>query len=345
MKHIKLSLYFSCLVVLASCDKNSSDKQDSLEKLDVGKSNISVMSGVDDGMLAFYTFLQTPSNGSFGLVNVSSYSAYPYVPRTPRETTEQAATTTTDRGHGHYEFTGSFYDDNQNIVPGGSVSFGPITISPDPLRGNMYLQSSFGGAAALTTSVDYDAVAGQTVNFTLNPNSPGLPASGSLYIPQRMTVKFGLENPDIDGGSAPRRHGPIHGNMFAYWETPTNNASGCELRWVPDPQNTSGVVISVEYDAENSKQFFPGSPAGDRKRYQAFRVPDNGKFIIPNTAFSALFPGVNVQQDGLHALVMVAVGRANYTLAGNEADAGRKYSVYTASVVEAPVAIDRPPRP
>lgn len=336
MKQIKLSLYFMGLVALASCDKNSDKKENLLEKFDAGKSNITTMSGVGDGVEAFYTFLQTPSNGSFGLVNVSSYGAVPYRPRTASVAGARAAAAA-DRGHGHYEFTGAFYDGNQKVVPGGSVSFGPITIAPDPARGNMYLQNSFGGAA-LTTSADYNAIAGQTVNFTLNPNAPGLPVSGSLYIPQRMAVKIGRENPDTDGGSTGPRPFPLLGNMFNRWESTVNNVYGCELGWIADPQNNSGVVVSVEYDAENSKQVFPESPAGDRKRYVAFRVPDNGKFIIPNTVYSTLFPGVDVR-DGLKAIVMVSVGRANYTMASNSADAGRKYSVYTASVIEVPVMI------
>jgi hypothetical protein len=173
MKLFKLSLYFICLVALASCDKNSSIKQNALEKLDRIKSSITPMSGVGDGMLPFYTFLQTPSNGSFGLVNFSSYATRPYVPRNPPGGAAVAtvASATTDRGHSHYEFNGAFYDASRNIVPGGAVSFGPITISPDPLRGNMYLQNSF-GAAALATPTDFTSVAGQTVNFTLNPNAP-----------------------------------------------------------------------------------------------------------------------------------------------------------------------------
>lgn len=338
MKPIKLFLYIITLMAMTSCDKNAVNRQNSLEKLEVGRSDVSTMSGVGDGIEAFYTFLQTQSNGSFGLVNFSSYRV-----------AGLQSPVTSDRGHGNYEFNGAFYDDNQNIVPGGLVSFGPLSISSDPARGNMYLQNSFGGAAAAAAPAatpapafdpvtDYNSVAGQTLNFTLNPSTPGLPVSGSLYVPQRMSVKFGFENPNTDGGSSPPRQSPIMGNNFPRWGTTVNNTVGCELGWVADPLNTSGVVVTVEYDAENSKSVLPASPAGDRKRYVAFRVADNGRFIIPTTVYSTLFPGLD-PRDGFSALVTVTVGRATYTMASNSADPARKYSVYAATVVEVPVYI------
>jgi hypothetical protein len=330
MKRNYLCLYGYLLLILCSCGKK--DQQGKLEKIDARTANrLATTENVND-IMGFYNFMETPTNGTFGLTQHGVY-----VNRYPPRAFE-------DNSNDNYEFTGAFYDANRNIIPGGKVRFGRLEFLPNPNKGNLYSLSSYNVVTQPTngyTPVQYRSVEGQTWNFTIDPNAGGTtlrggaPLSGTLYFPQR--VRPLTDGPKVLVGS----------NYFYTWVYDFFNAPGgaLTLTWNADAQNDKGVVISIEYDYELSSQFSGTSPTTreGNKLYKAFRVPDNGSYTLQMADLNEMFPNRDIYQP-FNILVNVTIGRANYAIASS-ADGLQKYSVYAGSAAEMPILINWSARP
>lgn len=314
MKHILF--YTSLLFVLAGCSKNVKESGGKLDMIDAG--DALALSAADDpnDIMGFYSFIEAPANGTFGaLVYNMDYIRYPS--NTPQPTSND-----------QLKVTGAFYDANKNMIAGGIVTFGHLNLLPNPGDGNLYSLKSYTVDPNFQAGVppnSYAALAGKTVSVTVDP-TPGsstartpAPVTGSLYIPQKIVLRHD------------QMKRIVIRNNYVYSLSSFFNGGATDIVWWPDPNNTKGVVISVEYDYETSIMLQPGSPRNRRKYYRAFRVPDNGRFTLNFNQIAAFFGSTPTPYS---AMVVITVGRANYAHLSS-ADGLQKYAVYAGSAVEA----------
>lgn len=317
MKHTYL--YGCLLLALAGCVKHDKEASGKLDKIDAAKTDAVVAADDPNDIMSFYSFMETPTNGTFGaLVHAVEYNRYP--PTTVRYVPNDLLS-----------FSGAFYDANKNIIPGGTVTFGWLNFLPNPAMGNLYSMNSYtvNGTPPRGTRVNYySSIAGTTQTVTINPTAGGstlrtAPITGSLYVPSKMALK-----------PADMQREVLKENYFYKFWSPMYGGT-MDIVWWPDANNTKGVVITFEYDYDLSRQFHPGSPPSDRKYYRAFRVPDNGKFTVRFGEIAGIFPNAT---PPFNAIVTLTIGRANYAIMSS-ADGLEKYSVYAGSALETGVNI------
>lgn len=325
-----LPLYGFLLLVASSCSKyeNATDEnvaKNKLDKIDAGK--VTAFSpGDPNDIMAFYSFSATPVNGTFGLKCYSTHaSLLPPNPSSPYPNNDNI-------------FSGAFYDANDNIIPGGVVTFGKINFLPNPQNGYFYdMTSAVPSPAAGPRDHlgSYASMEGTTQTIQIDPTPGGSSrtgargantniVSGSLYIPSKALLRPGLMQRELLGSNYFfKMFSPMYGGTY-------------DIYWWPDNNNDKGVVISVEYDAEFSSQFHASSPVTTSKVYRAFRVPDNGKYTLKFSDIADMFPNANPPYN---AVVVLTIGRASYSILSS-GDGLQKYAVYAATATETALNIN-----
>src|SRR5262245_40105186 len=124
-------LYGCLLLGVCSCGKN--EAQHKLDKVDARKAATETINDNPTDIMGFYSFIEAPNNGAFGLTQFAEYTN-PFPPPTRIQH---------DETNDNVEFSGAFYDANRNIIPGGRVKFGRFEFLPNPGKGNLYSMSSY----------------------------------------------------------------------------------------------------------------------------------------------------------------------------------------------------------
>ncbi|MBS0028165.1 hypothetical protein ACTJJ0_06120 [Chitinophaga sp. 22321] len=313
----KLSIYAALFISAISCNKSERATENKLDKLDASKRNAKTELDDSGDILAFYEFMEAPVNGKFGLRCYQTFRN-PVPPATASRIAEEKM-----------DFVGAFYDADKNIIPGGTITFGKINFFTNPKNSYVYDMSAYAASPAAGPRdriSQYWAHGGQTQAITIDPNPGGAIAANtrsteqattSLYLPSSIALKPTQMYKEV-----------LWNNNF--FTLRTTNSSSYDIYWYPDPDNSKGVVIAVEYDYDFSSLFLPSSPSGTRKYYKAFRVPDNGHFTLSYSDIAGIFPNAN---PPFEALTTLTIGRANYSIAESP-DGLAKYGVYATTVLE-----------
>ncbi|WP_142683012.1 hypothetical protein [Chitinophaga polysaccharea] len=325
-------LYITILLVLFGCSKKEQKKGDQLDKIDAKKAAALLDITAGNDIMAFYSFIETPVNGIFGLKHYQTLT-----PATP-------ARTVFDR----LQFGGAFYDANNNIIPGGNVTFGKALFYPDPNNGFFYSFKSYApsSAAGPRDHVNsFISVQGTTQTIAVDPvysptsrsaassiNTPSI-STGSMYIPKRLDLGIGQ-----------MRTAPYRNDTYYTMDCYTQEQRGSyDLYWNADPMNDKGVVIILEFDDALQGVLDTAlitAPVSDRKQYNALRVPDNGHYTLSFEDIKKVFP-----QAFRRATISVTIGRANYSFVSSPSGL-EKYAIYAATASEMMLVINTiRPRP
>ncbi|MBS0031442.1 hypothetical protein ACTJJ0_22995 [Chitinophaga sp. 22321] len=325
-------LYIVLLLALFGCSKKEAKKSEQLDQIDVKKIS-AFQSVVGNDIMAFYSFIETPVNGTFGIKHYQTLA-----PSTPARTVSSTL-----------QFGGAFYDANNNIIPGGDITFGKILAHPYQSNGFFYsLKNAEPSAAANPRDHigEYTSVQGTIQNIAVNPvyspptrsgagnaRTPAV-STGTLYFPLRLDLGIGKMQTQQYGNDS-------YFTMVCYVKDQTGSY---DLYWNADPQNDKGIVIVLEYDDGLQGNLGTSTspwPPKDRKRYTALRVPDNGKYTL---SYQDIVNAMGVMFD--KATLTVTIGRANYSFV-NSPTGLEKYAIYTATASEMMLVINAifPPRP
>lgn len=300
-------------ILMAGCSKMEK-KESTLDKFNTKVSFAASTTGTDN-ILDYYTFVETPTNGTFGISGFSTG-------RSIKTTATANTNTDTLASLTPLGVNGMFYDNNQNPYFGGTVSFGALTLKPNPSSGNTYLvdttasQTGLGSAMSSSGYIDYSVFNGKKIQINLNPvygvtNSPTRGATDSIYVPKTIRMEKNSTLFYTDG----------MGSSILNIYSKNNNTI---LNWNADPENTNGVVIIIEYDPTlkfNTDYWAPQTPPESRHLYAALRVPDNGQYA---------FTPEDLQGLPTNCMAKFIIGRAMYKMV-NDRDGFETYSVYTAT--------------
>jgi hypothetical protein len=320
MKPTSLYIYASLLLFLCSCGKKDEQTKSKLDKVDARSSARMAVTNVNlNDIVDFYTFMETPTNGKFGIIHHSVKSA-----------TAQQNTVSDDS----YTFNGAFYDANMNLVPGGKVTIAGVEFSP---VNNFYsLNSYYIPGRPSKDPLKYGSLESQSIGFSIDPTPGGTtarpvpvpgPTTSTFYIPKKVSMATNGTKTQVGN------------NFFDVWTyQPLLNPKTLTITWNADPLNDKGVVIIFDYDNQISSMYYPGSPAYPVRHYKAFRVPDNGSYTLSATDLNEVFPDRDVYKQ-FNALISVTVGRANYSIISS-GDNLKKYSIYAGSAQETPLVLN-----
>jgi|GEM_PF-4043052 len=233
----QLGIVLFLVLALNGCSKG--DKADNKAKIsDIGKTKASTLKPATlagaGGVLDYYSFITQPSNGVFGIKSYGTRN-------------QQSNTRATFVG-------GSFVDANNNPLPGGPVSIGPLSLVDSVVSGT----DSYG-----LSSIQSPSLFGNNTTFNINPNPngsvTGKNATATLYAP-----------------------------ALIYFNTLSSGSiieAGATLTWNGDPLNPQNVLIVIEYD--------PGLAANASKAAQypnrittSLSVTDNGSYQFVDPQFN-----------------------------------------------------------
>ncbi len=319
MKHYIGLLLLSFL--LFGCSKNEK-KLSSLDKFGTKKSFALSTEG-SSNVIDYYSFLANPANGIFGITANTTDLARPASFNTSGATAKPNATSLTITP---VNIGGAFYDANSHIISGGTVSFGGITLNPNPGHGNYYgLENSsisnptLANAISANGYLDYSTLAGTVIPVSINPiygssNLPNKGADGTMYVPQIIR---------LDKASMPFYSDGMGSSILSIYSKNNNT----NIQWNADPNNGNGVVIIIEYDPtfkSNLDYWAPQSPPENRRLYCAVKVPDTGQYT---------FTPEDLQGLPSNCMAIMTIGRAQY-VTFNDRDTYSQYSLYAATAVE-----------
>jgi len=147
---------------------------------------------------------------------------------------------------------GSFYDQANNIIPGGNVTIDTF---------------HFAGALSYGTQIDNtvdNSFFGRNIQIMLNPPEGQAPQfSAQLYLPVNLFAQIGASEENI------------------FYPT------GDTLFWNTDPANRNGMVITLDYDPN---QYLNNNLSSSNYITKTITgIADNGSYVIPSDILS-LFP-------------------------------------------------------
>ncbi|MEO8854485.1 MAG: hypothetical protein ABI359_11950 [Ginsengibacter sp.] len=155
---------------------------------------------------------------------------------------------------------GSFYDQANNIIPGGNVTIDTF---------------HFTGALSYGTQIDNtvgNSFFGRNIQVMLTPPAGQAPQfSAQVYLPLNLFAQIGSS--DL--------------NIF--------HPTGDTLFWNADPANKNGMIISLDYDPNQYLNNNLSSPNYITKTIAG--IADNGSYVIPANILSMFPPGgfINVK--------------------------------------------------
>ncbi|NLR57511.1 hypothetical protein HGH93_05345 [Chitinophaga polysaccharea] len=311
-------LYSAIVLLFLGCNKNPADKNNQLNKIDARKSAAVMTTSDPSDIMAFYNFIESPVNGVFGFKETKIINN-----NLPRQANTDP----------YAQFDGAFYDANNNIIPGGEITFGMLKFPPNPARNFFYDMS-------VATAVEpgradylkkfYSSVAGTTQSISIDPVYANKPLAKSATVNSSRTVSGSLYFPKQIGLKLDNMTSKQDANAYYFWMPGLGGQMGFDIYWTADPANDKGVVIILEYDDDLQRSTTlvpdPGTPAENRKHYRGIRVPDNGYYRLTRSDVEKVLPPAAPTKHPA-ALVIVTVGRANYTTLSS-ADGLEKYAVY-----------------
>lgn len=192
---------------------------------------------------------------------------------------------------GAHDIRARFWNDQNKTTFLGDLTLDSLVLSPN--TEGVYQSNEF----------QFDEVKslyGKTVNIQVNDNSGNrtVVLQRGLYVPQDLVVSSPLKQ---SSSQVLQRNTPV--------------------LWNPDPQNTKGVYILIEFDpeAEENAAFNNGVR---RYEYNLIQTEDDGVFTLSPDDFSNIPAG---------AIVDLWVGRGNYLIADGISGID-KYKLYSYSV-------------
>lgn len=192
---------------------------------------------------------------------------------------------------GAHDISARFWDDQNKTIFHGDLMLDSLVLSPN--SDGSYQSNEF----------QFDEVKslyGKTVDIQLNGKAgdPAVILQQSLYIPKDLVMSSPLKQ---SATQVLARNTPV--------------------LWNPDPQNTKGVYILIEFDPEAEENAAVNSTL-QRYTYKLIQTDDDGVFTLSPDDFSNIPAG---------AIVDLWVGRGNYLIADGVSGVD-KYKLYSYTV-------------